>query len=391
MNRVTAVALTLIVTMATLSVAATGAGASAASPSQQMADANSESSAYAGTYVAFNTSGNALTDYRVNNEAVFENVRVTAQSDHQSRAGLGANVRLSAVTNISGAGLELGAQSQTRAEVKTDGSASITAHDTERGILTVDAGEESQYVEVTLADDNNTEAHTEGDRVVVESDDRTGVFVVAGNGTVTVNDKGDVVADLKSGSTLAFRSYENGERNSDEKSQEQLISEGIATAEVYVDERNGKRVADVATYGQGVAVKTHNQSKERLEMTAKRTQSEGTVIITTISEGAIKGLESADDLAVTIDGKAAAEASSYSELKGGIGEQPRYMVRQSSEATATADVLIAVDHFSERKITIQGNNSSESNTSGSGDSIPGFGAAAALISLLVATATRLQQ
>jgi len=65
---------------------------------------------------------------------------------------------------------------------------------------------------------------------------------------------------------------------------------------------------------------------------------------------AVAGAESADDLAVTVDGEAAAEASSYSELAGGIGsDESRYMVTQSSDASATADVLVAVNHFGARR------------------------------------------
>ncbi|MFC4439344.1 MULTISPECIES: hypothetical protein [Natrialbaceae] len=386
MNRVTAVALAFIVTTATLSVAAVGAGASAASSSQTV-DAQSESDAYAGTYVTFEASGNALTDYRVDGEPVFENVSVDAQSDHQSEVGAGADVSLAAVTSLSGTGLQLDARSETRAEVSTDGSASINAHDTERGILTVHAGEESQYVELELAGESNAEADGD-DRIVVESDDRTGVFVVGGDGDVTVNDQGDVTAELESESTLVFRSYGDGERDDDAQAQEELIADGTATAEVYVDERDGDRVADVATYGQDIAVETHEQSEERLEMTVERTRSEGTVVITSVSEGAIEAAETAEDLEVTIDGEAAAEASSFDELEGGIGEEPRYMVSQSGEASAAADVLVAVNHFSEREVAIQDDSSADAGDDA--DSVPGFGTLAALVAALVAAASRVR-
>ncbi|WP_306053484.1 putative sodium/potassium/calcium exchanger [Natronococcus wangiae] len=387
MNRATAVALAFIVTTATLSVAAVGAGASAASPSQQTVGAQSDSDAYAGAYVAFEASGNALTDYRVDDDPVFENVSVAAQSDHQTEAGVGADVSLAAVTNLSGAGLEFDARSETRAEVSTEGSASINAHDTERGILTVDAGDEAQYVELELA--GESEAEADGDRVVVESDERTGAFVVVGDGDVTVNEQGDVTADLESESTLVFRSYADGERDDDAEAQEELIADGTATAEVYVDERDGDRVADVATYGQGVAVETQSQSEDRLEMTVERARSEGTVVITSVSESALEAAESADDLEVTVDGEAAAEASSYSELEGGIGEEPRYMVSQSGEASAAADVLVAVDHFSEREVAIQDSGSDETGDD-TADSVPGFGAIAALVAALVAAASRVR-
>jgi|AntDeeMetagen285_2_1112576.scaffolds.fasta_scaffold00339_6 PGF-CTERM protein len=405
MNRITAVVLALLVTTAALPLAVAGVGASAASSSQQN-DAT-DASTYAGTHVAFDTSSNALLDYRVDGERVFENVSVASQSDHQSRTGFGSNAELDAVVNLSGLGLELAAQSETRADITTDGSASLSAHDSDRGILTVDAGDEAQYVEADLAADATAESESD-DRVVVDSGERTGAFVVVGDGDVTVNDDGNVVADLESDSTLVFRSYAEGERDEAAKEQESLIADGTATAEVYAEERDGKRVADVATYGQDITVETAAESQNRLEMTVERAQSDGTVVITSVSEAAVAGAESADDLAVTVDGEAAAEASSYSELAGGIGsDESRYMVTQSSDASATADVLVAVNHFSERDVAIQSADGDDSDgddgadgddsdggngdDGGDDDSVPGFGAGAALVALLTGTAARIRR
>lgn len=418
MNRFTTVVLAVMVTIATLSVAIVGAGAGATQSSSAVTDTNTttdsnaatQSNAYAGTHVAFETSSNALLDYRVDGEQVFDNVTIQSQQDHQRTTGIGADVGLDAVVNLSGIGLDLTTQSETRAEVATDGSASMNAHDSDRGILTVDAGEEAQYVQLDLSSESNAEASQESDdRVVVETDERTGVFVVVGDSEVTINDENDVVTDLESDSTLVYRSYADGERDDDTKEQEQLIAEGTATAEVYAEERDGERVADAATYGQDVTVETAAESEERLEMTVDRTQSEGTVVITSVSEAAIAGANSVEDLAVTIDGEAAAEASSYSELEGGIGEEPRYMVTQSSDASAATDVLVAVDHFSERTVAIQDSDAdsddldddtdSDSDDDSDGgddetddsDGLPGFGAAVALAALLIAVAARVRQ
>jgi len=111
---------------------------------------------------------------------------------------------------------------------------------------------------------------------------------------------------------------------------------------------------------------------------------------------------------VTVDGEAAAEASSYSELAGGIGsDESRYMVTQSSDASATADVLVAVNHFSERDVAIQSADGDDSDgddgadgddsdggngdDGGDDDSVPGFGAGAALVALLTGTAARIRR
>ncbi|WP_247002558.1 PGF-CTERM sorting domain-containing protein [Halosolutus gelatinilyticus] len=403
MNRITTVALAAMIALAPLTAVVTGA--SATQPSAAVQD--SESNAYAGTHVAFETSNDALLDYRVGGEQVFENVTVQSKQDHRGSAGAGADVGLGAVVDLSGIGLELDAQSQTRAEIATEGSASLTAHDSERGILTVDAGDEAQYVHLNLS--SNAEASQEGDdRVIVETDERTGAFVVVGDGEVAVNDEGDVVADLESESTLVFRSYEKGERDEDAKEQERLIANGTATAEVYAEERDGERVADVATYGHDLTVETANESEERIEMTVERAQHEGTIVIVSISEAALAAADGAEDFAVTIDGEAAVEASSYGELEGGIGEEHRYMVTQSSDASAAADVLVAVEHFSEREVVVQsgdsdadgsdGGSGGDSNESDTGegddddsDSVPGFGAVVSLAALLVAVVARVRR
>ncbi len=385
MSRITAIALVVLMTTATLSVAAVGGAAGAGvQESTQSADADGE--AYAGTHVEFETSSNAVTGYSVGGETVFENVSVESQSDHESETGIGGSSSVDAVTNVSGLGLELSAQTETRAEIGTEGSASMTAHDSDRGILTVDAGEESQYVEATLSGEHNATAESNGDAVVIESDNRSGAFVVAGDGQIEVNDNGDVTAELESDSTLVYRSYDDGERDDAAQEQERLIADGTATAEVYADEQDGERVADVATYGQDIAIETQAENEDRLEMTAERAESEGTVIITSISEAAIAGAESAADLEVTVDGEAAAEASSYSELEGAIGgDESVYMVTQSSEADAAADVLIGVNHFSERDVAVQ--NASDDDGA-LGDSVPGFGVGVSVIALLSAAAAR---
>ncbi|QCC54723.1 hypothetical protein DV706_09720 [Natronorubrum bangense] len=389
MTRTVAVFLAVLVTTVTLSIAAAGGAVGASQPAEPMATTDAQADGYAGTHVEFDTSSNAVVDYRVGGQPVFENVTVESQSAHHSQTGIGADVGLSAVTNLSGIGLEIAAQTETRAEIATEGSASLSAHDTDRGILTVNAGEDAQYVQLNLSEESTAEGSDEGDRVHVESGDRTGVLLVAGDGAVAVTDNGDVAADLESESTLVFRSYDDGERNDNAVEQERLIANGTATAEVYADDRDGDRVADVATYGQDVAVETHDEADDRLEMAVERAQHEGTVVIVSVSEAALEAVGSADDLAVTVDGEAAVEADSYSDLEGGIGEEPRYMVTHSSEASAAADVLVAVDHFSEREVAIQGDTEDGADSSES-DSVPGFGIAVAIGALLAAVGARVR-
>lgn len=401
MRRVATIALVALLVVGSVApVAAVGGGSSASSTADR-----AQTEAYAGSHVSFEASGNAVTNYSVDGTQVFASAETQSQSDYEAQLGVGSSVSLSAVTNLTGVALSLDASTETQATVQTESGASIRAHDSQQGILTVDAGSEAQYTSFELSGDASASAEGEN-RVVVENGDRTSAFVVAGgDGEVTVNEEGNVVADLESEATLVVRSYE-GERSEDEREQERLIAEGTATAQVYVEEQSGSRVADVATYGGDLAVDVQSEAEGQVSMTVDRASSEGTVVIASVSEGAIATAESADDVNVTVDGQAAVQASSYSELQAGIGNEPRYMVRQTGEASASADVLVAVDHFSERTVAMESSDgggsgsSGDSDGSGSGDDggsddggtgsgMPGFGPIAALLGLLSAIGLRL--
>ena len=401
MKRVATLAIVAVLAISAVAPAGAVGGASTATTSD-----NAQTEAYAGTHVSFETSGSAVSNYSVDGTQMFASAQAQSQSEYES--SVSGSLTLAAVTNLSGAGLSLDSSSQTRAQVSSESGATINAHDSQQGILTVESNGEAQYVEFEMAGSSSASAESDS-RVAVQSGDRSGAFIVAGgDGRVTVNDEGDVVADVGSNSTLVFRSYE-GERSEADRQQEQLIAEGTATAQVYVEEQDGQRVADAATYGQEIAIETQSQAEGEVEMTVERASSEGTVVITSVSEGAIATAESADDVEVTIDGEAAAQASSYSELRGGIGNEPRYMVRQTSEASASADVLVAVDHFSSRQVAMSGaggdgsgsgdgsssndggsTDGSSSDDGGSGSGMPGFGPIAALIGLLSAAGLRLR-
>ena len=111
-----------------------------------------------------------------------------------------------------------------------------------------------------------------------------------------------------------------------------------------------------------------------------------------------------------VDGEAAAEASSYSELESATegGDSSKFLVRQSASAEASADVLVALNHFSERDVTMSddggsgtddtdsdssdGTDGDDSDRDGSDDTDtsspgqPGFGVGIAVIALLAAAA-----
>jgi PGF-CTERM protein len=379
------------------SVAAPAAAASTGEPS-------ATNGAYAGTHVSFETSSTAVTAYTIGDVEMLTSVETEARDDYQSRVGadVGANVELSTVTEVDAAGVSLTASSETRATVETESGAELDAHDNERGILQVRAADGAQVVKAELGSGGEAEAESDDRVVVTTAEGETATFVVVGDGAVAVNEEGDVVADLDEDARLVVRSYVDDDRDDDDRESEQLIADGEAVAEVYVEERDGERAADAVTYAADTTVETRQSAENEVEVTVERTASEGKVVITTISESVIGAVE---DVEVRVDGEVAAEASSYSELRAAAdGEESKYMVRQAGSAEGSAEVLVALNHFSERVVTVEGGDdttptgdgsgSGDDGTSGadgdddtSGDdgstsgSAPGFGVGAALVAL----------
>ena len=349
------------VVVAVLLLTAT-AGAGVAS-----AVSTAESSAYAGTNVTFDARGDAVVDYAVGGGTMVESISAQSASAAESGGVVSVGAGLSAVTSVDGSALSLAATTETQATVRADSGATLTAHDNEHGILVVEAGGTSQYVTANLSGSASAEQAGER-RVVVTTEDGTkGTFIVVGDGEVTVNEEGNVTARLGENGTLVFRSYPDGRSEGDRK-QERLIADGTAAAEVYVmqaSESGGDLATDVVTYGQDTTVEVKERGEATLTFTAKRTEHEGRVIITSVSDAAMK---SADDVRVTVDGEAAVEASSYSELRSAAngGDTSKFMVRQASSAEASADVLVAVNHFSTREVTVTDGGDGTSTTDGEG-------------------------
>ncbi|SFR99536.1 hypothetical protein SAMN05216559_2224 [Halomicrobium zhouii] len=356
----------------------------AVAPATVAADAQ-DGSAYAGSHVTFDATGDALVDYSVDGQTVMESVRVQSQSDAESSLGVGASVSASAVTDIVGAALSLDTSVKTAATVQSESGATLRAHDNGHGSLVVSADDEAQYVEVGLGGEASADQSSDDRLVVTTANGTEQAYVVAGEGNVTLNDEGNVTAALERDSRLVVRSYPN-ERSSDDEEQERMIANGTAAASVYLLQDGEEAVTDTVDYGQDTTVEVSERSANRVNMTVSRAESEGKVVIVSASEAAF---DAADDVEVSVDGEAAAEASSYAELRraaNGESDGSRYMVTQSSSAEAAADVAIAVDHFSERDVTMSsgsdsttdGANEDDGSTSAIG---PGFGILAALSAL----------
>ncbi|MEM4781561.1 MAG: hypothetical protein QXG03_08390 [Halalkalicoccus sp.] len=374
-------------------------GATAVTGTAVPAVAQSEN-AYAGANVSFDVDDRAIVDYQVGGALLFESVAVEAQGEHDGGSGpdAGASVELSAVADLRGAALSMSARTETRATVETEGSAEMTAHDSERGHLVVSANGDSQFVEAELGADASAEA--EGDRrVVVATGDGAHVTaIVVGDGSVAVNENDDLVAEIEGEATVVFRAG-GEERDGNDEEAERLIANGEAAIEVYVDHADGEAVSDAVRYADDTSAEAEASAENTVELTVDRTTDEGTVVLTSLAEAAVGATE---ELSVSVDGEAATRVESAGELEGAVDDGPAFAVARGASAEANAEVFVAVDHFSERTITMSAEDS-DGDGDGSGEtgdgetddaggaeaeSQPGFGAFAALGAFLAALLAR---
>lgn len=372
----------LLVALVALS-AVTGAAAATSTASQ-------DGSAYAGTHVSFDVKQSAVVDYTVGGETMLESVKVQSGSKGDAQGVFDGTVELSSVTQIQGSGLSIAATANAQATISVSGSAEIRAHDNDHGILVVKAGGNEQVVVANLSQGASASAESNSQVTVTTADGTKGTFIVVGDGSVTVNDDGDVSAKLKGDAKLVFRSYPDGKSEQSDRI-EKYIASGKATAEVYVEKQDGEMVTDVVTYGTETSVEAKQSGESTVTMTVDRAKQQGKIVVTSVSEAAVGSVQ---DIQVTVDGEAAAKASSYSELESAIGgDSSKYLVKQSSSASAEAKVYVAINHFSERTVKMSGSemgggDSTETTTTesggdsgGSGGS-PGFGVGVALAALL---------
>jgi hypothetical protein len=376
-------------------------GAAAAPAATQQA----EGEAYSGTFVQFETGNAAVTDYAVDGSVVVDSVR--AQSASETEGGIGVDAGASSSTSISGSAVSTRSQGDASASMAFESGTDMEAHDNQRGVVTFTASDGDQVVQANVSGD----ASSEGDkRVVVQGDDGAqGTFIVVGDGNVTTNADGQVTARVEEDSQLVYRQY-NDERSDSEKTQEEMIQNGKATAEVYVygaaesggdSAEDGEESAEsVVTYGQDTNAEVAERSQDRINVTVERTESQGKVLITTVSESAV---ENAESLEVYVDGEAAAQADSYSDVQAATegADRSRYMVRQSGSAEAAVDVIVGINQFSERTVSMQsageggeptetddGDNGMGDDETDGGDGTDGdaagFGVLAALVALAAA-------
>jgi len=312
--------------------------------------------------VSFDASGNGIVDYTVDGATVFESAKVESRSDAEARGATGVGVDigvggeggidLSSVANLQGAAVaNVNAQASASANVEFESSAEFEAHDNGNGVAVLKSGGEEQILELGVSSSAETETAQES-AVTFTTEDTESSLIVAGEGEVGTNEQGNVTAHLESGTNAVVRAY-GEEKTENEEQQERIIAEGKAAAEVQFTEEGGEVAGDSAEFLSDTEVETEVDSGNSVSLAVDRTESEGKVVMTTVNDAAVGTTES---LSVNVDGEAAAEAESYSELEAGIQQEPKYLV-VDGEAESQAQVLVAVDSFSEREITVEGEES----------------------------------
>jgi PGF-CTERM protein len=393
-----------LVVAVTLVVSTAGAPVAAAATTQQ-----GQAEAHSGTHVSFETTSNAIVDYQVNGDQVVERMRVQSTSQAEASGGVG----LTGDAEFTGAGLSIasGLQASTSATLTADSGAEITAHDNDRGIVVIRSNGEGHVAQFNGSDDSDAEK-ADDDRAVITNGNGTATVIVIGDGNVSVSDDGNVTATAGQDGRIVYRQYAE-ERSEADKQQERMIANGTAVAEVYVQaaaesaggmddgddsdetatatptatetpttapgEAAAERSADVVRYSEDTTVEVTEQSANTFNATVERSQSEGKVVIMSVQDAAF---ENAEDAELYVDGEAAAEASSYSEVRSATnnGSTSKYLVQSSSSAEASTDVVVGINHFSERQVSMQSGDGSGSDGTETGGQ-PGFGAALAVTAL----------
>jgi PGF-CTERM protein len=402
-----------LVVAATLVVSAAGTPAVAATTNAG-ASGQAEAGAHSGTFISFDTTDSAIVDYTVDGETVVDGLRVQSASAAESQAGVDLDVASDIVFSAAGLSVtsDLDADAGTSATLEAESGAEIVTHDNDRGIVVVRSNGESHVARFNGSDDAEAEQVSES-RAVIESDGgATATVIATGDGNVSVSEDGNVTVTTESEGTVVYRQYSE-ERSQSEKRQERMIANGTAVAEVHLQaagdaaaeadddsddgdetptatdsptatateepaEEAAERSADVVRYSQETTIEVTQQSASTFNATVERAESEGKVVIMSVSERAFEGTENAE---VYVDGEAAAEASSYSEVRSAAddGETSKYLVRSSSSARASSDVVVGINHFSERQVSMQSGGGDGGGIVSGGQ--PGFGAGIAVVAL----------
>ncbi len=347
-----------------------------------------------GTHISFGVANDAVTGYTVGGTEMFSSFRMQSQSSAVDEGLIEANLdEITSIVNINAAGLSVEAETSasTTLNVSSSPGAYVRAHDNGHGTFRVAPGQNTQVGIVNVS--SNTELTVEGEEMATLTADNgaEATFMVVGTGgEVATNEDGNLAVRLGANSDLIFKAYPDGKSDA-EAEQESLISDGIIGAEVHVMEQDGERVIDAASYNTFVNYYGTEEAANGTNFTFGSARGTGTLVVTHVSEAAVGSLSSVEayvnssngENTVPVEADSAATGVANVEQYVGSPESAYYAV-PPAEGSASTDVVVAINHFSNRTVTM-GQNVGPSDTSGSGG-VPGFGAPAAIAALLALAA-----
>lgn len=297
--------------------------------------ANINGDIYAGDNIRYNLKSDEIDNYSVQGKTYFTSMKTgTKISSGTGLLGglIGANI---AISSIAGVGSKL----------STD-NANIFVHDNPNGNLQVMVNQGS-IVQISLTGGSSATYQGEKYITVRNPDGSESSFLIAGNGKLEMRD-GKMVADLDNDGQLIFKAYPVGKTQLDD-AVEQGIIDGIVAAEINIPGKNDAAASSSISYSSAVSAKVNEVANEKISILVSSSNSVGKTIAIEIDSSRLP-FQDPGQLEVRVDGEVAAKASSTSELYAtGAGDKPRYLVAKAEGATK---VMVAINHFSDREVTL---------------------------------------
>ncbi len=284
--------------------------------------ASSQRTSYRGAHVSFETTPTALTDYRVDGHPFIDSLAIESRSAVRNDSPVPPS--LSNLSSLNGSPLNVTSKSRTRVRMRTGDGGVVTAHDDGHGVLLVKGRNRTQYVRATLPTGSDAVFENNSQVVATTANGSEATFSVIGNGTIDVDDAGNVVAELGNEGLLVVRTY-RGKRSAAEQKREQLIVDGVATGEVYVMPRANGTAVDTISYEPETSLNVTDHTRDSIRFRLDRRQRQGVVVLTNFEDS---NVTNASDVAVSVDGTAAKPTEQYGKLASSAnnGRISRYLV-----------------------------------------------------------------
>lgn len=332
-----------------------------------------------GDHITLEFTNQQVVNYTVGNQTFLASIQ--AQSVEQVETD-----GLQSLTEFEGSAMESTGEDEATWLVNTQSNANFEFNDNPHGTFIAEGVDVAQYARFVVAE--GVEATDENQRKVTLTTDGNAAasFILVGDGEVTVNQNGDVVARIGDASTLVFRAYPDGKSNSDEQ-MERYIENGNGVAEIYARQPGTDSIVDHARYQQDVAPTAEQTDDTTVQTDIEYTEGESGVVLFTLSQAFT---EASGAINATVNGQQAQEVTSFGELDGALdGNQSRYMVVELESRT---DVIVAVNQFAaQTTVGVSGASGQEQQQTplqegddGNQTDQPGFGVLAAIVALAVA-------